>query len=51
MPKGIPKTEGEKLKDKFDKSYQKMKSGYRKGGSGKGKGKSKCACEKCKAKK
>ena len=25
MPKGIPKTEGEKIGDKFDKSYRKMR--------------------------
>ena len=45
MPKGVPKTEGEKLKDKFDKSYKKMKTSYKKGDSRKGKGKSKCACD------
>ena len=25
MPKGVPKTEGEKIGDKFDKAYRKMK--------------------------
>ena len=25
MPKGIPKTEGEKIGDKFDKAYGKMR--------------------------
>lgn len=25
MPKGIPKTEGEKIGDKFDKAYSKMR--------------------------
>lgn len=46
MPKGVPKTEGEKLKDKFDKSYNDMKTNYRRG---KSKKKSDCGCKKCKA--
>jgi hypothetical protein len=25
MPKGIPKTEGEKIGDKFDRAYRKMR--------------------------
>ena len=25
MPKGVPKTEGEKIGDKFDKAYRKMR--------------------------
>lgn len=26
MPKGVPKSEGEKIGDKFDKAYRKMKN-------------------------
>lgn len=49
MPKGVPKTEGEKLKDKFEKNYGQMKKEFRRG---KTKSKSsKCACEKCASKK
>ena len=51
MPKGVPKTDGEKLKDKFDANYGKMKSNFRKGGAKKGRNKSQCDCSKCKAKK
>ena len=42
MPKGVPKTKGEKIGDKFDKAYRKMrrdnktKRAARKGCSGKG---------------
>ena len=49
MPKGIPKTEGEKLKDKFDSAYGKMKGEFRKGKSSKKK--ASCGCEQCKKKK
>ena len=31
MPKGVPKTQGEKLKDDFDGSYKQMKKEYRRG--------------------
>jgi hypothetical protein len=47
MPKGVPKTDGEKLKDKFDASYVNMKKGYSKG---KGRSKKGCKCESCKKK-
>lgn len=50
MPKGVPKTEGEKLKDKFDSSYKQMKKEYRRGRKQKP-GKSDCGCEKCEGKK
>jgi hypothetical protein len=49
MPKGIPKTEGEKLKDKFDTAYGKMKGEFKKGRSSR-KSKGKCGCEQCKKK-
>lgn len=51
MPKGTPKTQGEKLKDKFDKNYGQMKKEFRRGKT-KSKSSKKCApCEKCAAKK
>jgi hypothetical protein len=31
MPKGVPKTQGEKLKDKFDTAYGDMKKSYKRG--------------------
>lgn len=53
MPKGIPKTDGEKLNDKFDAGYQKMRRGFKKGRAEKkagkpcaGCGNPKCACNK-----
>jgi len=49
MPKGIPKSEGDKLKDKFDKAYGKMKGEYRKGRNAKKHG-GDCGCDKCKKK-
>lgn len=51
MPKGVPKTEGEKLKDKFDASYKQMKKEYRRGKTSKKSHKGDCGCDKCKAKK
>lgn len=49
MPKGVPKTQGEKLKDKFDAAYVDMKKSYKRGK--KTKGKDGCDCEGCKKKK
>ena len=45
MPKGIPKTEGQKIEEKFEAGYQKMRRGFKKGRSDKKAG-SKC-CETC----
>lgn len=47
MPKGVPKSQGEKLKDKFDESYGQMKKEFRKGR----KHKDKCGCDSCEKKK
>lgn len=47
MPKGVPKTEGEKLRDKFEHAYGKMKGEYRKGRSARKKKGGDCGCKKC----
>lgn len=43
MPKGVPKTEGEKINDKFEAGYKQMRTEYKKGRS------SKKAAKMCKA--
>jgi len=48
MPKGVPKTQGEKLKDDFDASYKQMKKEYRRGKTKRKEGKAACACKECK---
>ena len=51
MPKGTPKTQGEKLKGKFEKNYGTMKKEFRRG-KNKKKSSGKCeTCEKCSEKK
>ena len=50
MPKGVPKTQGEKLKDKFDTAYGDMKKSYKRGKKSKKKTED-CPCEECKKKK
>ena len=49
MPKGVPKTKGEKLKDEFDVSYKQMKKEYRRGKTQRKSRKTDCGCETCKA--
>lgn len=50
MPKGVPRTEGEKIGDKFDKEYKKMKGKSDKEKAArrecKAKEKDKCSCGK-----
>lgn len=45
MPKGKPKTEGEKIEDKFEEGYQKMRREYKKGRAAKKADKQKGGCE------
>lgn len=51
MPKGVPKSQGEKLKDDFDTSYKQMKKEFRRGKTKRKEGKKSsceggCECEK-----
>jgi hypothetical protein len=48
MPKGVPKTEGEKIGDKFGKAYRKMRNGNKQERAAKqdSKKKEKCDCGK-----
>lgn len=54
MPKGVPKTEGEKINDKFESGYKQMRMEYKKGRAAKKSDKScktcgkKGACDCCK---
>lgn len=45
MPKGVPKTEGEKIGDKFDKAYSKMRREKKSQRAAKQDSKKKGACE------
>lgn len=54
MPKGVPKTQGEKLKDDFEGSYKQMKKEFRRGKNERKSSKSKaedCACKECESSK
>lgn len=46
MPKGVPKTEGEKINDKFEAGYKQMRMEYKKGRSAKKADKTK-TCKSC----
>ena len=45
MPKGVPKTEGQKIEDKFNDGYQKMRREYKKGRAAKKAEKQKGECD------
>ena len=51
MPKGVPKTEGEKINDKFEAGYKEMRREYKRGRAEKKKDGVKTECKACQQRK